>query len=143
MKKEIIGILICMLLIATAIPVLGTIKEEAPHVEQSNLSLSIEITAPVEGDIYFMGNFLVNLPFLSRAWILGKITFTVNVVSELQIECVDWYVDGTQEAQFTSQPYDWTPPMPSGFPGKHEIRVEVIDFQSNKADDTVLIIKFG
>jgi hypothetical protein len=144
MKKEIIGILVCTLLIATAIPTLGIMQEgNQPAVEKSNLSPYIEITKPVEGDIYFLGNLLFHASFLARAWVIGPMTFEVNVNSSLPIECVNWYVDSTFKAQYTSSPYDWTCPAPSGFPGRHEVKAEVIDYQSNTADDTVKIIKFG
>jgi hypothetical protein len=140
MKTKIIGIFVIMLLIATTLPTVGTmIKYEQP--EEHQLSIYIEIVDPQAGWLYVGGNPIQQFAFLSRAFILGPITFQVNINSTLPIECVDWYVDGTQEEQYTSSPYDWYWGFVSGFPGMHNVEVEVIDHQSNSASDSVKVFK--
>jgi hypothetical protein len=136
---KILGIIVILLLITVTLPTLGTVINEQPTEQQ--LSISIEIIDPQVGLVYIGGVPRQGLPFLSRAFIIGPITFQVNINSTLPIECVDWYVDGTFEEQYTSSPYDWSWSFFSGFPGFHEVKAEVIDHQSNSASDSVKVIK--
>lgn len=140
MKKKIVGIFVCMLMIAAALPAVGSMDNyEQP--KESQLSLSIEIVEPKEGWLYIGGSPILNLPFLSRAFIFGQIIFKVGINSTELIECVDWYVDGTQEEQYTSPPYDWSWGFFSGFPLVHKVMVEVIDYNGNRASDSVMVFK--
>lgn len=141
MNKKVVGIFVCTLLIATSMPALGDIKEDTKPSEQSKLIISIDIMEPEAGWIYIMGNPVFHIASLSMAVILGPITFKVNLTHDLPIECVDWYVDGIQEEQFTGSQYYWNWPMISAFPGLHDVKVEVIDYQSNTDDDFVQVIK--
>ena len=50
MKKKIIGIFVCMLLIATALPVVGTINGIKPRMEKENFTDSNEVLTATDGD---------------------------------------------------------------------------------------------
>ncbi|UCF13072.1 MAG: hypothetical protein JSW06_02145 [Thermoplasmatales archaeon] len=140
MKKKIVGIFVCMLMIAAALPAVGTTDNYEKPTE-SQLSIFIEIIEPKEGWVYIGGTPRWNLPFLSRAFILGQITFKVDINSTELIECVDWYVDGIQEEQYTSPPYDWSWGFFSGFPLVHKVVVEVIDHIGGRSTDSVMVFK--
>ena len=141
MKIKIIVILICTLLLSATIPVLGTIKEDNKYEEQSNNLFSINIYQPVDEYIYFGGKKAFEIPYLPFAIILGKITFKVNISSILPIECVNWYVDGILEEQYTSEPYDWYWPMFSNYSGLHTVKAEAVGFFGVSSDDFVIVFK--
>ena len=142
MNKKIIGMLFCILLIATVIPVTGSIKEENKYTEQSKNSISINIYQPIDEYIYLGGKQAFEIPFMPFAIILGKITFRVNISSILPIECVNWYVDGILEEQYTSEPYDWHWTMVSGYSGLHVVKAEVVNFLGGTSNDFVIVVKF-
>ncbi len=142
MNKKIIGMLFCILLIATVITVTGSIKEENKYTEQSKKSISINIYQPIDEYIYLGGKQAFEIPFMPFAIILGKITFRVNISSILPIECVNWYVDGILEEQYTSEPYDWHWTMVSGYSGLHVVKAEVVNFLGGTSNDFVIVVKF-
>jgi len=142
MNKKIIGMLVFILLIATIIPVSGTIKEDNKYTEQSNDSLSISIYQPFDEYVYLGGKQAFEIPYLPFAIILGKITFKVNISSILPIKSVNWYVDGILEEQYTTAPYDWHWTILSGFSGLHVVKAEAVNFLGATSDDFVIVVKF-
>ena len=50
MKIKILGIFVCMLLIATALPVAGTINRIKPRMEKENFTDSNEVLTATDGD---------------------------------------------------------------------------------------------
>jgi len=50
MKKKLLGIFVCMLLIATALPVVGTINGIKPRMEKENFTDSNEVLTATDGD---------------------------------------------------------------------------------------------
>lgn len=142
MNKKIIGMLFCILLITTVIPVSGMIKEDNKYTEQSKNSISINIYQPIDEYIYLGGKQAFEIPYMPFAIILGKITFRVNISSILPIECVNWYVDGVLEEQYTSEPYDWHWTMVSGYSGLHVVKAEAVNFLGGTSDDFVIVVKF-
>lgn len=142
MNKKIIGLLVCILLIATVIPVSGIIKEDNKYTEQSKNNISINIYQPIDEYVYLGGKQAFEIPYMPFAIILGKITFRVNISSILPIECVNWYVDGVLEEQYTVEPYDWHWTMLSGYSGLHVVKAEVVNFLGGTSDDFIIVEKF-
>ena len=141
MNIKIVGILICILLVAIVIPVSGMIKENNKDIEQSKNIVTIKIIQPVDEYFYFFGKQSFEIPYLPFAIILGKITFSVNISSILPIKGVNWYVDGILEEQYTSEPYDWYWPMFSNYSGLHTVKAEAVGFFGVTSDDFVIVFK--
>ena len=62
MNIKIIGVLVCILLIATVIPVSGMIKEDNKYTEQSKNSISINIYQPTDEYVYLGGKQAFEIP---------------------------------------------------------------------------------
>lgn len=141
MKKKIVGIFVCMLLITTALPVVGImIKNEQSIKSQS--SPSVEIIKPKRSGIYFAGIPIMQMPRGGRpALVIGKISFQIKISPIEEINRVTWYVDNNPVETRYALPYNWSWGMISDYPFLHNVSVTVLDLAGKTDSDYVNVFK--
>ena len=84
MKKKLLGIFVCMLLIATALPAVGTIVEPEPSEMQV-----VTITRPVAGNLYLFDTIVIPIGGTTTI-IIGPIT--LQATAQPTVAAVTWMV---------------------------------------------------
>jgi outer membrane protein assembly factor BamB len=84
----------------------------------------IEIQKPIPGRLYFFGIGL-SRTLLENTVIIGSVNVKVRVYSEDQLESLHFYVDGSDQHNVTTSPFEWRMNQRYGniFPMKHTVTV--------------------
>ena len=106
MKKKLLGIFVCMLLIATALPAVGTIVEPEPSEMQV-----VTITRPVAGNLYLFDTIVIPIGG-STPIIIRQITFQAQ--AQPNVAYVLWGITDVNGNDIT--PIDMVPVYPPNFP---------------------------
>ena len=130
MRKGMVGIFVCCMLLATVLPALST----ADVHENALPSTSISISTPQPGNLYVMGAQLFRLPF-NWTVILGPITIRADVTG-INGFVVNFYIVGELKSSDNSPPFEY-PWWDIAF-GRHIIKAELEGYGLN---DTVQVFK--
>lgn len=98
------------------------------RVAEGNLPPEIGITSPKSGRIHLFGKVIWTTPRL-KTILLGRTLITANASDDSHVAKVEFYIDDTQVANFTTGPYEWMWKTPSLFNSKHTIKAIAYDDQ--------------
>jgi hypothetical protein len=133
MKRKIVGIFACCIMLTLIIPV-TTIANIEEYNSSDKIPTTITIHKPEKGNLYVMGAQVISLPF---DWIviLGPITIEAWVTGLNGFQ-VEFYIDGVLKTTDTSPPFEY-PWWDLSF-GRHIIEVELVD---HEITDSVQVFK--
>jgi len=110
---------------------------------KSETELSVTITKPVENKFYF--NDVERFNIGRNTIVYGPITITADVVSDISIDRVEFYADGTLLGTVNETPYEWYWKPIIQFNGMsltRTIKVVVYDVDGKSASDEINITKW-
>lgn len=156
MKMKIIGVFVCMLLISTAIPVIGieSLQSEQDIALSTKCSpttfqnLSIEITKPKAGKLYVFEKEIIPFPW---TMIIGPITIELNATIDEgtfnRTELHVFNIFGKEVVNVTAiddpeEPWPWPWPPEPPLLMKYTLEIIIFDNQENSANDTINFWKF-
>ncbi|MCJ7698509.1 MAG: DNRLRE domain-containing protein [Thermoplasmata archaeon] len=108
----------------------------AAIIKENTTEPYIKITQPQNG-LYFGSKKIVSLP---KPWILGPIDITVETYSKYPITKVKFLIDNEVQQIDTTAPYTWTWNQKT-IPGKHTLKVIVVDASEASAVDQITVCK--
>ncbi len=105
MKKKIIGMLVCMLLILTSLSFVSAISITEHKTTSFNSEVSI---VKPNGYVYIFNIRIAPLPGQGRfnAIVIGAVNVEVDV-GNTSVDKVEFYVDNELKANDTEAPYEW------------------------------------
>jgi hypothetical protein len=104
---------------------------------KSSSVITVNITKPIANKFHLRG---IVLPALFNTIVYGPIKIEANVSSELEVEKVEFYVDGKKIGEDDTAPYTkrWAPIQC----GTYEIGVIAYDVTNKTASDNITVIKW-
>jgi len=106
MKKKIMGILVCTLLMLTSLTFVSALS--ATEHETTSFDSEVSIVKP-NGYVYIFNIQIVPLPSMMpfRAIVIGMVDVEVEV-EDGSVDKVEFYVDDDLKDTVTEAPYEWT-----------------------------------
>ena len=147
MKNKLVGIFVCMLLIAAVVlPAAGTMKIIKTEMVNTgiNQDLNVTIINPKNG-LYFMDKQIIPLKGAiigdCGTFIIGDCGIETEVDSPIEIGMVKFYIDDELLGTDDKEPYEFQWNERVFF--FHTIKVEAIDINQNTASDEVKVFIFN
>jgi len=134
MKKKVIGIFVCCILLTITVPFTVLANNEEEYILTGYPPTTITIHRPEEGNLYVMGAQMIRLPF-NLTVILGPITIEAYVtgINGFQVE---FYIDEALKITDSSPPFEY-PWWDLSF-GIHTIEVKLVGYELS---DTLQVFK--
>ena len=136
MKKKIIGILVCMLLMLTSLSIVSA----KPTTENEITSFNSEISIVKPNGIIIFNFQIAPLPSQGqfRSIVIGKVDVEVEVGSS--VNKVEFYVDNELKETDTQAPYGWTWDERTTFPPIHRLKVVGYDGDTEVGNDEIRLL---
>jgi hypothetical protein len=138
MKKKIIGIFVCMLMVLTSLGVASALSTTENNI--SSLDAEIAILKPYAG-VYIFNMKVAPLPAQGRfrAIVIGMVDVEVDVINPA-IDTVEFYVDGQLKETITQEPYTWTWNEPMVVPPIHTLKVVGYDGETEIGNEEISVL---
>jgi len=138
MKKKIMGILVCMLLMMSSLTFVSTISA-AEH-ETTSFNSEVSIVKP-NGHVYIFNIQIAPLPSMGvfRAIVVGMVNVEVDVGNN-SVDKVEFYVDNEHKENDTEAPYEWMWDERMTFPPIHNLKVVGYDGDEEIGSDEIRLL---
>ena len=138
MKKKIIGIFVCMLMVLTSLGVASALSTTENNI--SSLDAEIAILKPYAG-VYIFNMKVAPLPAQGRfrAIVIGMVDVEVDVINPA-IDTVEFYVDGQLKETITQEPYTWTWNERMVVPPIHTLKVVGYDGETEIGNEEISVL---
>jgi leucyl aminopeptidase len=136
MKKKIIGILVCIILMLSS---LGFVNAK-PATEKDITSFDSEISIVKPNGIIIFNIQIISLPPQGQfgGIVIGKVDVEVDVGSS--VNKVEFYVDNELKETDTIAPYSWTWDESMTFPPMHQLKVVGYDGDTEVGNDEIRVL---